>query len=253
MNVWVFGRGKLGTALAAQLRAADVAASLRASSHIERVAGAGSGRVFVLAVPDAQIRLCAERLAPRVGPRDVVLHCAGSRDERELAACAARGAHTAAMHPLVSFASRRRLPPLRGATFVVSGDAKAVRAARRLCRALQARCLEAAVLGPAYHAAAALLANGAAALGDSAVRILCALGLNQRDAELACAGLLDSVAYNVRQVGVPAALTGPVARGDLETVRRHRRALAALNRDALADYARIQPIIARCAARMRAS
>lgn len=253
MKVWILGRGKLGRALAAQLQRGGVDANLRkASATLPRFAQARE-RTFVLAVPDGAIRTLAEQLAPQLGARDVVLHCAGARTDEELAACAARGAATAGLHPLVSFASRRTLPPLAGTSFVVSGAPRAIRRARRLCRVLDAQCLAAPILGPAYHAAAALLANGGAALAFAAVEILSELGLSRREAERACAGLLASVASNVRALGVPAALTGPVARGDRATVRRHLAALHAQNPAHALAYRRIQPLIERCAAAQKAA
>lgn len=250
MKVWVLGRGKLGSALAAGLHRAGISVELR-SARRPLLFAAARGRTFVLAVPDPAIRQVAQRLAEVVGKGDVVLHCAGARGPEELEACSARGAATAAMHPLVSFASRQRPAPLVGSSFVVAGAPRALRRARQLCRALGARCVPAPVLGPAYHAAAALLANGSAALAFEAVEILVALGMARREAERALQGLLASVAHNVGTSGVPAALTGPVARGDAATVRRHLRALRALDPARADAYRRVQPVIQRCAAAQR--
>jgi predicted short-subunit dehydrogenase-like oxidoreductase (DUF2520 family) len=258
VKVFVLGRGKLGRALHAELAASGVEVSLLSARGLSSLArfdratvARGGARCFVLAVPDAAIRSVSERLAAQLSRHDSVLHCAGSRGPEELAACAAQGAATAGFHPLVSFASRRSLASLAGASFVTTGAPRALRHARWLCRKLGARCLAAPVLGPAYHAAAALLANGSAALSYAAVQILLDLGLGRRDAERALAGLLASVAFNVQRVGVPAALTGPVARGDYATVNRHLRALAELDREHRANYRRLLPLIERCAEAQR--
>lgn len=247
MTIWVFGRGKLGRALSAALRQRGADVELRAGRGRLALPATQGARCIVLAVPDAAIAPLAARLSPQLRARDVVLHCAGSRGPDELRPCAERGAATAAFHPLISFASRRTLPTLSGSTFVTAGDARAIRQARKLCRLLDARCLAAPILGPAYHAAAALLANGSAALGHAAVQILRELGVEQRAAEHALAALLASVAFNIARVGVPQALTGPVSRGDRATVQRHARALGKLGREHRAAYQRVQPIIQRCA------
>lgn len=246
MRVIVFGRGKLGTSLSRGLRAAGARVSLRAGRappprRLEPDA------ILILAVPDAQIAALARRLAPLLGPRHVVLHCAGARGPEELAACAARGAAVAGMHPLVSFPSRRRLPGLAGTQFVAHGAPRALRAARRVCRALGAHCSCLPILGPAYHAAAALLANGSAALAFSATRIWGALGMPERVAERAAQSLIGSVAHNVGAVGVPAALSGPVARGDAATVALHLRALRALGPSAAESYEALLPVVLACA------
>jgi len=246
VRVIVFGRGKLGTSLSRGLRAGGARVSLRAGrAPLPRRLEADA--ILILAVPDAQIAALARRLSPRLGSRHVVLHCAGARGPELLAACAARGAAVAGLHPLVSFPSRRRLPGLEGAQFVVHGTPPAVRAARRVCRTLGAHCNDLPLLGPAYHAAAALLANGSAALAFGATRIWGALGMPERVAARAAESLLRSVAHNVGAVGVPAALSGPVARGDAEAVALHLHALGALEPAATESYLALLPVVLACA------
>ena len=72
-----------------------------------------------------------------------------------------------------------------------------------------------------YHAAAGLVANGAAALADAGARLLELAGCPARDSARVLGPLLRSVAENVERLGLPEALTGPVRRGDAETVVRH--------------------------------
>ena len=117
------------------------------------------------------------------------------------------------------------------------------------CRAAAcgARTVVANTDDPAYHAAAALAANGAAALAFASVSLLERLGFDKRAAEQAIGGLLGSVGENVQDLGVPEALTGPVARGDVSTVARHRSGVRRLSREALSTYDALIPVIVRCA------
>lgn len=246
MTTVVVGRGALGTTLHRALRSAGRASRLVAGRETPAKALAGA-RLVVLAVPDARIAEVAARLGPRLPKGAVLLHAAGARTAEELAAARTAGASVAAMHPLVSFADRKRPPSLAGSTFVISGDAKAVRAARGLARAVGAHPLVAPLQGPAYHAAAALAANGTVGLVHAAVGLLEALGADRRAAERALAGLLRTVVANVEHVGVPSALTGPIARGDAETVAAHRRAIAELAPELLAAYDGAAPAILACA------
>jgi predicted short-subunit dehydrogenase-like oxidoreductase (DUF2520 family) len=239
VKVCVVGRGKVGGALVRALRAAGVAVEIKKGRAPPRAPEASVG-TWILAVPDARLAEVAATLPVARGA--VVLHCAGARGPEELAAARERGAHVAGFHPLVSFASKRP-QALAGATFVARGDAKATRRARALARKLGARCIVAPVLGPAYHAAAALVANGGVALAHAAASILVLQGLSQRDAERALAGLLSSVARNLEQLGLPAALTGPVVRGDAATVGGHVAALSALSPALAEHYARVQPLV----------
>ncbi|MFT3921109.1 MAG: DUF2520 domain-containing protein [Myxococcales bacterium] len=246
MRVCVLGRGKVGTSLTRALRRAKCpVVQLRGRPPWRSVPQAD---VYLLAVPDAALALTAEALATLELPAGAcALHCAGARAHEELAALRGKGLAIGTMHPLVSFADRARPPTLGGTTFVTTGDARAKRSAQRLARILGARTLEAARLGPSYHAAAALVANGGAALVGEGLRILLALGFARPAAEQALAGLLRSVAENVGRVGIPGALTGPVVRGDASTVGAHLRALRALGPARARAYASLQPLVIACA------
>lgn len=240
--VLVVGRGRLGASLARALRDAGRAVTTT-SGRAPRASLIAAARIVVIAVPDPALAGVAARIAPALARRAIVLHVAGGQGSGVLEVCRAAGARIGAMHPLVSFASARRAPPLAGSTFVIDGDRAAVRVARDLARSLGARPLVLPLHGPAYHALAALLANGAAALAAIAVDALVTLGSSRRDAERASGALLASVAANVASIGVPGALTGPIVRGDAGSVARHREALARLDPAALAAYDAIAPAI----------
>lgn len=237
--VHIVGRGRLGSALARGLRAKGVPVSTEPGRTGKRT----RARVIVIAVSDPAIPEVAARLCESPMEDRVVLHTAGGFGASVLGTCRGVGASVGVMHPLVSFASARHLPPLSGKTFVIDGDPRALEAARRLTRVLGARPLMLPIHGPAYHAVAALLANGAAALAATAINALVALGVSRRDAERASAGLLETVASNIGVLGLPAALTGPIARGDAAAVRRHREALLELDREALTLYDAVAPAI----------
>lgn len=244
----VVGRGKVGRALAAALTAAGHSARLVPGKTCS-AGDVGTARVVVLALPDAALEAAAERLAPGLSQGTVVLHCAGRLGVEPLAACARAGAHVGVLHPLVSFASKRVVPPLAGTTFVLAGDARASSAGRALARAVGARPLVAPVHGAAYHAAAAMLAGGAVALAAHATDVLVTLGVERPAARRALAGLLASVAANLTRLDAPEALTGPVARGDAPAVAAHRAALAERSPEALVVYDAIAPAVLAVAVR----
>lgn len=245
MNVRVLGRGKVGRTLHAAFRKAALDSTLHHGRSQPRASRSAS--VYVLAVPDAQIRATAERIATQIKASDVVIHCSGNRGPEELAPCLRRGASVAVVHPFVSFASAKTPPDLHETTWIARGDERALRVAKRLARAVGARCIEGPSGQAAYHAAAAVVANGSTALADLAVRMLGTLSLDRKVAQVAVAGLLRSVAHNVERVGVPAALTGPVVRGDADTVRSHLVALHAQDPKLAESYRALAPLILACA------
>src|SRR6185503_13839633 len=75
---------------------------------------------------------------------------------------------------------------------------------------------------PRYHAAAALVSNHAVGLVDAGVELLTSVGLERATAVRALAA---STAANLERVGLPEALTGPIARGDVAVIARHILAL----------------------------
>lgn len=242
MNIVIVGRGKVGRALHAAL--------VDDGSHTVAIGGKRPDRaklrnatLVILAVPDSEIRSTAGIVAESISTQAAVVHCAGARTTSELEPCSARGASVGVMHPMVSFASTKHLPSLAGKTFVANGDKQALGRVRSVARACRARVVVARTDDPTYHAAAALVANGGASLAFFAVRLLKRLGFATRDAERAIGGIVESVGSNVANVGVPEALTGPVVRGDADTVARHRKALRRRGAWALDAYDAVLPII----------
>lgn len=246
MNVLIIGRGGVGNGLRRTLRNS---AGIEARSSGRRISAPAvrAADAIVLAVPDDAIEQVAETIAQHLRGRTTVVHCAGARGVDELRACALRGAAVGVLHPLVSFPSKRSHPSLAGTSFTISGDRGAIATSRRIASACGARAVVAQTGNPAYHAAAALAANGTAALAFASVSLLTRLGFEKRAAERAIGGLLVSVGENVQRLGVPEALTGPIVRGDASTVGRHRKAVRRVSRDALAAYDAVVPVIVRCA------
>ncbi len=245
MKVVIVGRGRVGATLARALRDSGTDCQL-IPGQTPSTSAMAEADLIILAVPDVAIADCAENLTSlRTGI--VVLHCAGARGPEELAACRARGAQVGVMHPLISFADPKDPPAVRGATFMVAGDAAAIAAARHITDTLDARALVAPVHGPAYHALVAMTANGTVALANAAVPALERLGLGRGEAEQAIGALLRTVAENIEHLGVPRALTGPMVRGEAGAIAAHRQALARTTPDAATAYDAVAPLVLRCA------
>lgn len=238
MQVAIIGRGKLGRALTRALRAANVNVSLLRGrgSRTEKRALENASLIW-LAVPDPFIREVDTRIASHLNASHAVVHASGSWGKELLAMSAAAGAHIGVCHPLVSFGPRTAL---RDATFVLDGDAFARSEVKACVMKLGAVVVAARVHGPRYHAAAALLANGATALAAEAERWLVKSGFPQKHAAHALGSLLATVAQNISELGPRNALTGPISRGDAQSVSRH---LAALTESERVIYARVAPLI----------
>lgn len=238
-SIFIYGAGKVGAGLAKELRRAGFEVALRAARR-----GLPTRRIdadfVIIALRDRDIGPCAEALRDRalLGHKPaVVVHCAGALGPAPLAAVKSRNVSVAQMHPMISFASRRVTPSLERGQLHVDGDTKAVRAARSLGRALGMSPRTIPGLDRvAYHAAAGLVANGAAALAAGGLDLLERAGV-KREVGVAMLGpLLRSVAENVERLGLPAALTGPVRRGDVGGIGKHIETLRRLAPDLVALY-----------------
>ena len=238
LRVFVYGAGKVGRALDAGLRAARWPVTLRAARRGLPKKPIDADLV-VLALRDRDLAPAVEKLVATRGVARgaAVVHVAGALDESVLAPLRALGASVAQMHPMISFASRTFFPSLARGNVHVQGDRVAVSRAKKVARALGMTARHFPELDTVgYHAAAALLANGAAALAAQAERVLVASHVPPRDAPRLLGPLLRSVADNVERLGFPGSLTGPVRRGDPAAVERGAKTLAARAPDALPLY-----------------
>jgi predicted short-subunit dehydrogenase-like oxidoreductase (DUF2520 family) len=226
----IVGDGPVARALSSALQAADVAPQRwwrRAGQPLP------SADVIVLAVRDEAIGDMAAQIMARVpddGTPPILLHCAGALPAEEaFAKLARRPLGVGVVHPLRSLAGTDADARFEGAVFAVEGDGPGREAALRLVERVGGTplVLEAEQL-PRYHAAAALVSNHSVALVDAGVELLESVGLGREQATQALAALLASTAQNLGRVGLPAALTGPIARGDVAVIARHLLALRPL-------------------------
>jgi predicted short-subunit dehydrogenase-like oxidoreductase (DUF2520 family) len=224
---YVAGRGEVTAIVSRRAdRGADVArrcAAVRGSSDLADVLGAG---VVVIAVPDRALAEVAARLAALPLRADAtLLHTSGALAGAVLDAA---GGRAGSLHPLQSFpdvADERVLAArVAGAHWFHEGHGDiAAEAMVAVWRGTFHRLAPGAK--SLYHAGAAVLSNHTVALFDSAVRLFEAAGIPRADAHAPLAALLAGTSANLGAAGVPAALTGPIARGDVDTVRAHVDAL----------------------------
>lgn len=182
-------------------------------------------RVVILAVPDGQIADVAQALA-HMGPAPtgcVALHLAGAVSTEPLSPLHAVGYSVGSLHPLQTVADPwTGGDRLVGAAYALGGEPTALAVARRLVTALGGRPLVIpANQRPSYHAAAVFASNYLVTLAATAVRILREVGVDEADALPAILPLMRGTLDNLEDLGLASALTGPIARGDVDTVRSH--------------------------------
>ncbi len=251
--VGFIGAGKVGTALAALLHAGgvDVQAvagrTLESSRRMAQAAGLEPGTASLaeatvarstlvfLTVPDDAIGPLCLQIAEAGGWRkgQGVVHCSGALSSEVLQPARDAGALVASFHPLQTFAdleaAMRHMP---GSTFALEGDPALVEQLDRLVAVLGGGSLHlSAEQKTLYHAAAVIASNYTVTLAALASGLLVLDGIApDRDTALRyLLPLIRGTVDNLESLGLPSALTGPIARGDAGTVARHSEALQALD------------------------
>ena len=245
----VIGAGAVGTSLAQGLvasghRVEAVLSRTTASAQAlaDRVGApvAGSSgdalppavRLVLVCVPDDALADVAEALAARYHPwgDTIVAHTSGAQTTDVLSPLREQGAATLSFHPLQTFAEDASPEAFTDVVVGLEGDDRAVAAGKTLARALGARPLRLTPEDKArYHAAAALASNGLVALLAVVEEVFSA---SNRDPETPGSALnlveplIDQTLENLHQGTLEGVLTGPVARGDEDTIRAHLDALA---------------------------
>ena len=246
LPIAIVGAGRVAASLGRALRERGVPICAIASRDIRRARAAAefidcveaveiaaiprcAARVLI-AVTDAAVPEVAERLARAGFAEGIALHTAGSRGPEALAALSAAGVATGVLHPLQTFPSPERgAESLPGSYFAVAGDAPAIAWAREIVPLIPGRLLR---IQPdrwaLYHAAAVMSSNYQVTLLDAALEILEQAGVARSEGLDALAPIARATLENVLSLGPQEALTGPISRGDAESVRRNLEALDAV-------------------------
>lgn len=247
-GVGFLGAGAVGSALARAIHAAGYSVTVIASrsrtsalSLARELPGcqvaetpqqvADRCALVFLTTPDSTIQQVAEAIRWR--PNQDVVHCSGGASLVLLASAHTAGASIGGFHPLQTF-PRTDLPAARfhGITFGVQADGALLGRLEQLARELGGKPLHIQESDRAlYHASAVLVCGAVAALVGVSSDLWASFSTPQQS-QAALASLLPLLQGTIEELvanGLPMALTGPVARGDVAMVQRH---LEALRRDA---------------------
>ena len=243
-RVAIVGAGNLGSALAWSLQEAGYAIeaviarsrgeSLKQARRLATQVGARAtidmtsvrAELVWFCVPDGAIAAAAQSIAAQVEWKGrVALHSSGALGSDELASLRKRGAAVASVHPLMTFVPGSR-PSLRGVSFALEGDAAAVRVARRMVRDLGGKAYSIREADKAaYHAWGTFASPLFTALLATTEEVAKLAGVKRKAAKQRMIPILQQTLANYAAFGAAGAFSGPIVRGDVNTVRRHLQML----------------------------
>ena len=240
--IGIIGAGAVGTALGVALSRAGWrvhAVASRDAGRRERFRSLVDGtRAFseptalveevelvIVAVPDDAVAEVAAGI--RMYGGQAMVHTSGVLGPEVLSPAMAAGTQIGSFHPLVAFAdTERAVAALHGATVAIEGDDQLAGLLAEMAEAVGAVPVR---LAPgakaAYHAAAVLAAGGFVALLDAIAELGRVAGLDEAGALAIYGPLIEQTLGNARALGIQAALTGPMTRGDRGTLEAHLAAL----------------------------
>lgn len=244
-TIAIVGPGRLGAVLASALHQAEYSvreivshSGLASRSRAQAVArkigataivfshGQIKADLIWLCVPDREISAVAAALAKKRQWRGrFAFHSSGALTSDELNALRKQGASVASIHPMMTFVDGS-IPSLDGVPFALEGDAAALKAARAVVRGLGGEAFTLSKQAkPAYHAWGSFLSPLLVAVLVTSEEVAKAAGLTLPEARRRMMPIVRQTVANYAALGAAGAFSGPLVRGDTQTVHKHLKVL----------------------------
>ncbi len=242
LSIGFIGAGITGTALAVRLSQQGyhvVAVSSRTLASAERLAErvgkcqayrtaqevVDAANLVFVTTPDDVITTVTSEVKWNINQN--VVHCSGAHSSGILELAEHYGAITGCFHPLQTFAGiEQAIDNMPGSTFAIESQEPLLTILKNMAIDLGGKWV---ILQPAdralYHAAAVFACNYLVTLVNLATDLWQKFGVPQAEATKALMPLLHGSLNNIANIGLPNCLTGPIARGDLGTIKKHLDAL----------------------------
>ena len=252
-KIGFIGAGTVGTALAIRLGSKGypvVAVSSRTITSAERLAEAvpgcrgydnaqavvDSAQLVFITTPDDAIEKVAGEIQWNTGQG--VVHCSGADSTDILEPARKCGALVGGFHPLQTFASTSHaIENIPGSTFAIEADELLLTTLQGMANDLEGTFIRLSAGDKVlYHAAAVVACNYLVTLVKLATDLWQSFGVSSQQATRSLLPLLRGTLNNIDNIGIPDCLTGPIARGDSGTIKKHIYALERSAPEILSTY-----------------
>jgi predicted short-subunit dehydrogenase-like oxidoreductase (DUF2520 family) len=253
LNIGFIGAGTTGTALASRLdqqgfmiravASRSLSSAQRLSARVENCKiyntaqeVADNSQVVFITTPDDVIRTVAESV--KWHEKQYVIHCSGAHTLDVLDKAKKDGSFTGGFHPLQTFADvEQAFNNLPGTTFAIEAEEPLLSILKEMAIALKCDWVQLKSEDKAlYHAAAVFACNYLVTLVKLSTDLWGEFGVPRDQATKALLPLLRGTLQNIQNIGLPNCLTGPIARGDVGTIKKHLKVLEKENPAVLDCY-----------------
>ena len=253
LKLGFIGAGTVGTALAVRLSSKGyrvVAVSSRSQTSAENLAQAINGchpfnsnqnvadaaELVFITTPDDAIASVASQIQWHAGQS--VVHCSGADSTGILKPAKKLGAYVGVFHPLQTFASvSQAIENMPGSTFALETEPPLLNTLKDMAAALDGHWIELKASDKViYHIAAVMACNYLVTLVKLATDLWQTFSVPPHQATQPLLPLLRGTINNIDATGIPQCLTGPIARGDTGTIKKHLDALQKTAPSLLSTY-----------------
>jgi predicted short-subunit dehydrogenase-like oxidoreductase (DUF2520 family) len=255
-KIGFIGAGKVGTALAARLSStgypvvgvadldkdaahilADIAPGCNVFKNVQELAD-HIDHIFITTPDDLIVRVASE-ITWHAGQH--VVHCSGAASIDILKPAEDSGALVASFHPCQAFASvEKAIENLPGSTFAIEAQGALLDVLKDMASSINCNWI---LISPGnkalYHAAAVFASNYVVTLIKTATDLFKNFNISTEQATEILMPLIQGNINNIKNMGIPSCLTGPIARGDISTINKHIASIREKEADILSLYGKL--------------
>ncbi|WP_202709217.1 DUF2520 domain-containing protein [Sporosalibacterium faouarense] len=256
MKIGFIGAGKVGTAFGIYLnnqgfaihgyhsrtiesaqRAADLTDSI-AENTIDKLVK-NSDIIFITTNDDEIASICNFLVEENLLSKgQILVHMSGASSSKIFHRAKEKGCSVYSLHPLQSFADiEKAVKDLKNTVFSLEGDEDKIDILENMLKSMGNSYFKIeSDEKPIYHAAACVVSNYLVSLMDYGLSLFESIGINKTDGFKALHPLIEGSIKNIYELGTEQALTGPIVRGDTETILKHLKAIQNKKADSLKLY-----------------
>lgn len=256
MNIGFIGAGKVGTAFGKYLSnngfnvegyyskreksAQNAAKYCNSRAYVNLKDLTQKVDIIFITTNDDEIEKVADKLAENniLSTGQIIVHMSGASSSEILKSTKARGCFTYSLHPLQAFADiEKSVIDLKDTVFSIEGDEEKIHVFEEILENTGNRYFKISKDQKSiYHATACVVSNYLVTLMDYGLSLFEAIGIKGEDGYKALYPLIDGTVKNIYNLGTKKALTGPIARCDVETIENHIKSIDKIAQDKLDFY-----------------